>query len=149
VTAMAATTEVMPVAEATVPAALTGSMQDFRQLSGGDLIDRLDAFYRWQDVRREHCLWPFGRATEAGPRRQATVHDDSGRKMAGINFASQDYLSLSGNPEIKAAARAAVDEYGVHSAGSPALVGNTSVSLKLERTIAPTNSSESSTAIIF
>ncbi len=56
--------------------------------------------------------------------------------MAGVNFASQDYLSLSGHPEIKAAAREAIDEYGVHSAGSPALVGNTSVSLALERRIA-------------
>ncbi|OBG72504.1 8-amino-7-oxononanoate synthase [Mycobacterium sp. E1214] len=111
-------------------------MQDFRQLAGDDLVERLNEFYQWQSVRREHCLWPLGRATEAGPRRHATVHDDSGRRMAGVNFGSQDYLSLSGHPAIKAAARAAVDAYGVHSAGSPALVGNTSVSLALERRIA-------------
>ncbi|SOJ56629.1 2-amino-3-ketobutyrate coenzyme A ligase [Mycobacterium simulans] len=56
--------------------------------------------------------------------------------MDGVNFASQDYLSLSGHPEIKAAAREAIEDYGVHSAGSPALVGNTSVSIALERRIA-------------
>ncbi|MEE6137312.1 aminotransferase class I/II-fold pyridoxal phosphate-dependent enzyme [Mycobacterium sp. 050128] len=128
--------EAATIAEATDPATLDGSMQDFRELAGDDLVARVDGFYRWQDCRREHGLWPFGRATQAGPRRHATVHDDAGRTMSGVNFASQDYLSLSGHPEIKAAARAAIDDYGVHSAGSPALVGNTSVSLALERKIA-------------
>ncbi|OBA57597.1 8-amino-7-oxononanoate synthase [Mycobacterium sp. 1100029.7] len=111
-------------------------MQDFRQLSGDDIIARVDGFYQWQDCRRDHGLWPFGRATEAGPRRHATVYDDGGRTMSGVNFASQDYLSLSGHPDIKAAASAAIDDYGVHSAGSPALVGNTSVSVALENKIA-------------
>lgn len=115
---------------------LRGSLRDFREPSGGDLIDRLDAFYQWQDLRRTHGLWSYGRSTEAGPRPYATVYDDHGRKMTGVNFASQDYLSLSGHPEIKATARAAIEEYGVHSAGSPALVGNTSVSLDLEQRIA-------------
>ncbi|SOJ56737.1 4-hydroxy-2,2'-bipyrrole-5-methanol synthase PigH [Mycobacterium simulans] len=123
-------------ATATDPAALSGSLRDFRQLSGDSLLERILHFYRWQDLRREHRLWPYGRSTEAGPRTFATVYDDAGRKMDGVNFASQDYLSLSGHPEIKAAAREAIDEYGVHSAGSPALVGNTSVSIALERRIA-------------
>jgi 7-keto-8-aminopelargonate synthetase-like enzyme len=118
------------------PATLTGSMQDYRHLVGEDIIHRLDGFYEWQELRREYGLWPLGRSTEAGPRRHATVYDDSGRKMAGVNFASQDYLSLSGHPEVKEAARQAIEKYGVHSAGSPALVGNTSVSLDLEQRIA-------------
>ncbi|WP_217348935.1 aminotransferase class I/II-fold pyridoxal phosphate-dependent enzyme [Mycobacterium numidiamassiliense] len=135
-TLTAGISEATSAAKAADRAALSGSVHNFRNLNGHDLIHRLDDFYRWQDLRRALGLWPFGRSTEAGPRRHATVHDDSGRKMAGANFGSQDYLSLSGHPEIKAAARAAIDEYGVHSAGSPALVGNTSVSLTLERRIA-------------
>jgi 7-keto-8-aminopelargonate synthetase-like enzyme len=136
VTLTASTPAAAPGAAATDPATLDGSMQDFRPLCGDDIIARVDGFYQWQDRRREHGLWPFGRATEAGPRRHATVHDDGGRTMSGVNFGSQDYLSLSGHPEIKAAAWAAIDDYGVHSAGSPALVGNTSVSLALENKIA-------------
>ncbi|WP_211281604.1 aminotransferase class I/II-fold pyridoxal phosphate-dependent enzyme [Mycobacterium szulgai] len=120
----------------TDPAALDGSMRDFRQLSGDSILERISHFYQWQDLRREQCLWPYGRSTEAGPRTFATVYDDAGRRMDGVNFASQDYLSLSGHPEVKAAASAAIEEYGVHSAGSPALLGNTSVSLALERKIA-------------
>lgn len=124
-----------PDATLTVPDALGGSLRDFRQLAGDNVVHRLDTFYRWQELRRTCGLWPLGRSTEAGPRRHATVYDDSGHRMEGVNFASQDYLSLSGHPEIKAAAHQAVDEFGVHSAGSPALVGNTSISLALEHRI--------------
>ncbi len=121
---------------ATDPATLNGSMQDFRPLSGPNIIDRVDGFFQWQDRRRDHQLWPYGRSTEAGPRRHVVAYDDAGRKLQGVNFGSQDYLSLSGHPDIKAVARHAIEEYGVHSAGSSVLVGNTSVSLALERRIA-------------
>ena len=56
--------------------------------------------------------------------------------MTGVNFASQDYLSLSSHPEIKATASSTIEQFGVHSAGSPALVGNTRDSIALERKIA-------------
>ena len=56
--------------------------------------------------------------------------------MQGVNFASQDYLSMNANPAIAEAARQAIETYGVHSAGSPALVGNTSASIALEKKIA-------------
>ena len=52
--------------------------------------------------------------------------------MRGVNFASQDYLSLSSHPSIIQTAKRTIDEAGVHSAGSPALVGNTSHSVALE-----------------
>jgi 7-keto-8-aminopelargonate synthetase-like enzyme len=58
-----------------------------------------------------------------------------GETVEGVNFASQDYLSLSSHPMVKEAAIAAVQEYGVHSAGSAALLGNTRNSLKLENVI--------------
>jgi glycine C-acetyltransferase len=56
--------------------------------------------------------------------------------MRGVNFASQDYLSLSSHPIIKSIAKETIERCGVHSAGSPALVGNTSHSVALERKIA-------------
>ena len=52
-----------------------------------------------------------------------------------MNFASQDYLSLASHPQVKEAAVRAIEEYGVHSAGSAALLGNTKHSLELERVI--------------
>jgi glycine C-acetyltransferase len=118
------------------PAALTGSMRDFRVPGGADLLGRTEGFFKWQNLRRQNGLWPFSRATEDGPGTACWVQDDSGNRMQGVNFASQDYLSLSSHPAIKAAAKEAIERCGVHSAGSPALVGNTSHSVALERKIA-------------
>jgi len=118
------------------PAALTGSMRDFRVPGGADLLGRIEPFYRWQDLRRQNGVWPFSRATEDGPNTVCAATDDRGNPMRGINFASQDYLSLSSHSDIKAAAKEAIERCGVHSAGSPALVGNTSYSVALERKIA-------------
>ena len=118
------------------PAALTGSMRDFRVPGGADLLGRTEGFFTWQDLRRQNGLWPFSRATEDGPNTVCWAQDDSGHKMRGVNFASQDYLSLSSHPEIKETAKQTIDRCGVHSAGSPALVGNTSYSVALERKIA-------------
>jgi 7-keto-8-aminopelargonate synthetase-like enzyme len=118
------------------PAALTGSMRDFRIPGGADLLRRTEGFFKWQDLRRKNSLWPFSRATEDGPGTVCQAQDDSGNRMRGVNFASQDYLSLSSHPAVKSAAKETIDRCGVHSAGSPALVGNTSHSVALERKIA-------------
>jgi 7-keto-8-aminopelargonate synthetase-like enzyme len=117
-------------------AALGGSMRDFRYLPGADLLDRVHAFYEWQELRRKSGLWPLGRSTETGPRSKCLARTDEGALFEGINFASQDYLSLASHPDIRDVAIATIEEFGVHSAGSPALVGNTSLSLALEKTIA-------------
>ena len=116
--------------------ALTGSMRDFRVPGGTDLLARTQAFFHWQDLRRQHGLWPFSRATEDGPKTVCLAQDDRGHKMRGVNFASQDYLSLSSHPLIRLTAIETIERCGVHSAGSPALVGNTSFSVALERKIA-------------
>ena len=118
------------------PAALTGSMRDFRVPVGADLLGRTEGFFKWQNLRRQTGLWPFSRATEDGPGSVCWVQDDSGNKMRGVNFASQDYLSLSSHSGVKSTAKATIERCGVHSAGSPALVGNTFHSVALERKIA-------------
>ena len=122
-------------AEAPV-AALTGSMRDFRMPHGSDLLSRSEGFYEWQNLRRQNALWPFSRATDFGPRTQVTAADDRGVTMEGVNFASQDYLSLSAHPAVIEAAIWAINHYGAHSAGSAALVGNTTHSVALEKKIA-------------
>jgi glycine C-acetyltransferase len=111
-------------------------MRDFRYPKGPDLQERIGGFYKWQNLRRENGLWPFSRSTDDGPSTVCAARDDSGQKIHGVNFASQDYLSLSSHPEIKKVAQEVIEVFGVHSAGSAALVGNTSHSVLLERKIA-------------
>jgi 7-keto-8-aminopelargonate synthetase-like enzyme len=120
-----------PVSEA----ALSGSMRDFRVPQGPDALARVENFFSWQDERRRHGVWPFSRAAVTGPGATVNAEDDSGHAMQGVNFASQDYLSLAAHPQIRAAAIEAIETYGVHSAGSAALVGNSANSLLLERRI--------------
>ena len=123
------TTDFKPVPEA----ALTGSLRDFRAPEGPDLMRRISGFYDWQDLRRQHELWPYARSTATAPQARCEARSDSGAEFSGINFASQDYLSLSSHPAVKQAAIDAIGEYGVHSAGSAALLGNTANSLLLEQ----------------
>ena len=120
-----------------VPAAtLTGSMRDYRYPRGPDLQDRIEGFFKWQNLRRQNGLWPFSRSTEDSPSTVTAARDDAGNSIQGVNFASQDYLSLSTNPVIKQVAQEVIETFGVHSAGSAALLGNTSHSVVLERKIA-------------
>jgi len=116
-------------------AALTGSLRDYRAPAGTDLIGRTVPFFEWQDLRRQNELWPYARSTETAPKARCEARTDSGQAFSGINFASQDYLSLSSHPRIKQAAIDAVMAYGVHSAGSAALLGNTANSLRLEKAV--------------
>ena len=115
--------------------ALEGSMRDFRYLPGSDLLARVTAFYEWQETRRAAGVWPLGRSTEQGAFSRCSARTDEGQLFEGVNFASQDYLSLNSHPAVLEAAIEAMREYGVHSAGSPALVGNTSLSIALEKKI--------------
>jgi 7-keto-8-aminopelargonate synthetase-like enzyme len=61
-------------------------------------LSRVAGFYDWQDVRRQNGLWPFSRSTQSGPTAVCQAEDDAGARMTGVNFASQDYLSLSSHP---------------------------------------------------
>ena len=116
--------------------ALGGSMRDFRYIPGSNLLERVTAFYDWQEARRAVGVWPLGRSTEHGAFSRATARTDEGALFDGVNFASQDYLSMNSHPAILETAIETMRQYGVHSAGSPALVGNTSLSIELENKIA-------------
>lgn len=123
----------------------TGNLFDFYDASNPDLLARWDEVGRWFEARGEVGLDPYQRvaATSTGPRAAGTLR--TGMPFAGINLASQDYLSLSTHPEIVAAACDAAQAIGVHSAGSAALMGNTPLSRELERRLASFTGYESCT----
>ncbi len=116
--------------------ALEGSMRDFRYIPGSNILDRVESFFDWQERRRAIGAWPLGRSTETGAHTRCNARTDEGAMFEGVNFASQDYLSLSSHPDVVDTAMQVMRHFGVHSAGSPALVGNTSMSIALEEKIA-------------
>jgi 7-keto-8-aminopelargonate synthetase-like enzyme len=114
---------------------LKGNLADFAAPRGPDLLARTAPFSRWIDARREAGLWPYVRSLEAAPSPETVVLDESGRRLQGTNFASQDYLGLGTHPAIHEAAARAMRDLGPHSAGSAILQGNTRLSRELETAI--------------
>ncbi len=115
--------------------ALAGSLKDYRVPYGMDLIARTEAFFGWQEERRLQSVWPYARTISSPPGANCEATSDSNDILSGVNFGSQDYLSLSSHPKVKQAAIDAIDRFGVHSAGSAALLGNTSLSRELEQNL--------------
>lgn len=111
---------------------LTGTTRDFRDPAGPELLGRTAAFEAWRAARAEHGYWPYSRALHAAPGNETTITDATGQPAQGVNFASQDYLSLATSETLKRAAIEAITRFGVHSAGSSAVLGNTAESLALE-----------------
>lgn len=100
------------------------------------LLQRWERHQRWFDARAAASVDPYCRVTLGPMGPSVEAHSRTGRTYAGVNFASQDYLSLSRHPRIVAAAIEAMRQVGVHSAGSSALMGNTALSVELERRLA-------------
>ncbi len=112
------------------------SIASFQRPRGKTLDERAGGFYQWQDSRRRQGIWFYSRSLNREPGPATDILSDSGRRFAGINFASQDYLGLAGHPAVAEAAVDALRCFGPHSAGSPTLLGNTALSLQLERELA-------------
>ncbi len=116
--------------------ALTHFISDYSNPTGPDLLARTDDFFTWQESRRQAGLWPYSLTIEAPPTPECSVRNELGARRRGLNFASQDYLSLSTHPAVLEAAHRAIDDYGVHGAGSSMLSGNTVPLLRLEQALA-------------
>jgi 7-keto-8-aminopelargonate synthetase-like enzyme len=115
--------------------ALAGSAAQFAQPRGADLLRRTAALEAWCALRAVHGVWQYARALDGAPDPVAQVREQGAPGARGINFASQDYLSLAAHPSVHEAALRALHEAGPHSAGSAILLGNTRLSLALEQAL--------------
>lgn len=124
--------------------ALQKSLLHFMGASGARLEDRVRALHEWMELRREARVWPYHRVLISSVGGEVNVASPNGAdSRTFLNFGSQDYLSLARHHRIAKAAKAAVDEFGVHSAGSPAFAGRTNIVLDIQETLAQTFHKES------
>jgi glycine C-acetyltransferase len=90
----------------------------------------------WDQMLDRYQVDTFAKQIQSPLLTHVTASDRRGRPLGRcLNFATQDYLSLSFHPAIREAAIQAIETYGVHAAGSPALVGNSVPSVLLERAL--------------
>jgi glycine C-acetyltransferase/8-amino-7-oxononanoate synthase len=115
--------------------ALAGSAAQFAQPRGPDLIRRTQALEAWCATRAAHGVWQYARSLDGPPEPEATMREEGLPGARGLNFASQDYLSLSSHPAVLDAAVRALHDAGPHSAGPAAVLGNTRLSLALEQAL--------------
>ena len=128
------------IAELASCGALRGNVAQFAQPRGPDLIRRTEALEAWCALRAGHGVWQYARAVEGAPGPEAQVREEGGAggsadTAPGLNFASQDYLSLASHPAVREAALRALADCGPHSAGSAVLMGNNRLSLALEEAL--------------
>ncbi len=116
--------------------ALKHTTNDFYQPKGPDLLARTQDYYEWVQARKSTETWQYTRILETFPGTSAKLRDTDGRSVNGINFSSQDYLSLGAHPKVHEAAKEIIGQFGPHSAGSPMIIGNTSTSMILEEELA-------------
>jgi glycine C-acetyltransferase/8-amino-7-oxononanoate synthase len=115
--------------------ALAGTAAQFAQPRGADLVRRTEALEAWCATRAAHGVWQYARALDGAPEPLASVREEGLPPTRGINFASQDYLSLASHPAVVDAAARALHDAGPHSSGSAVLLGNTRQSLALEQAL--------------
>jgi glycine C-acetyltransferase len=118
------------------PIALGGSAADYVDRRIPNLLDRWSGVHDWYQARRHARIDPYCRRSVSKIAPYAVAVDSSGRRLEGINFASQDYLNLSSHPAVIEAACRTAQDLGVHSAGSVALMGGSSIADELEQKLA-------------
>lgn len=101
-------------------------------------MTRTSAILPWIAARREAEVWPYARATCTASGPVTRAEDERFQLREGLNFATQDYLSLSAHPAVHEAVRRALTDYGLHSGGSSVLQGRSHLSMALEREIGET-----------
>ncbi|MBN2465340.1 aminotransferase class I/II-fold pyridoxal phosphate-dependent enzyme [candidate division WOR-3 bacterium] len=96
-----------------------------------DLFDKCRQFDSALQSARARNRFFYSRAIAPAA---APVTTREGREL--INLGSNNYLGLTEHPQVKAAAAAAIAEYGTGSAGSRLLTGTTPLHLEMERALA-------------
>ncbi len=109
------------------------SSLDFLNVKGTDAESRYRPFSDWVVDRRQESSWPYRRILGTQVADRVTTIDEQRHPLraGNINYASQDYLGLVQDSRLKDAAIAAVGEFGVHSSGSPTLLGRSKPMLDL------------------
>ncbi len=109
----------------------------FYYSSSDDIFAILEPFNAWYDSARAQGYYLFAQPMSTAATTRIDLEEQLDRRSINLlNLSSYNYLGLSYRPEVIAAAKAALDHYGLGAAGSPILSGTMQVHLELEEALA-------------
>ena len=121
---------------------------NFYYAAGEDPINLLRPFNEWYREAKQHGYYLYSEPLAAAPTTRVRVRNNkTGEWRDLINLASYNYLGISYRPEVKAAAAAALERYGLGASGSPILSGTFDVHEELAEAVARFKDKEA--AILF
>ncbi|MEJ7812174.1 MAG: aminotransferase class I/II-fold pyridoxal phosphate-dependent enzyme [Gemmatimonadaceae bacterium] len=110
---------------------------NFYYSSGEDIFAILEPYNQWLNAAKREGYYLFGQPMATPPQGRIDVQEQLERRnIKLLNLSSYNYLGLSYRPEVTAAAKRALDQYGLGAAGSPILSGTMDIHCTLEKALA-------------
>lgn len=118
--------------------ALDYCLADFTYNDNPDILEPPLDFEEWiSNPRVKHSYQFFSQQMLRAPTVETEILSNiDHKKHTVINMTSYNYLGLANHPEVIAAARDAVDKYGLSASGSPALSGTFDIYVQLAERLA-------------
>jgi len=105
--------------------------------SGDDPFAIFEPYNEWYEAAQKQGYYLLAQPMSTPPGGEIVLTEGHGKRQVKLlNLASYNYLGLSARPEVIAAAKAALDQYGLGAAGSPILSGTMDVHVQLEEALA-------------
>jgi glycine C-acetyltransferase len=116
--------------------------------SGDDPLNLLPPFNEWYREAKPNGYYLYNEPLESAPTTKVRVRDGKTQEVRDlVNLASYNYLGISYRDEVKQAAAAALQKYGLGASGSPILSGTFDVHIELAKAVAEFKDKEA--AILF
>ena len=109
----------------------------FYYSSSDDIFAILEPFSEWYMRARQQGYYLYAQPMSTPPKTHVALEEQLEQRRVGLlNLSSYNYLGLSYRPEVIAAAKRALEQYGLGAAGSPILSGTMDVHVELEQQLA-------------
>ncbi|MBS0299066.1 MAG: aminotransferase class I/II-fold pyridoxal phosphate-dependent enzyme [Proteobacteria bacterium] len=132
------------------------SQQENSRNGKPDTDDIPEAWYRFEKFPDYSALMEQGKIFQAlsmnnpyfNPHQGVSDHITSIEGKDFINYSGYNYLGLSGHPEVSAAAKAAIDQYGTSVSASRIVSGEIPLHRELEQILAEIHGTEDALALV-
>ncbi|MCA9719205.1 MAG: aminotransferase class I/II-fold pyridoxal phosphate-dependent enzyme [Myxococcales bacterium] len=97
--------------------------------------EEIEEFSQWRDQLTDRDVYAFEGQHLGAQRSVVEVRRESGRELSLLNFSSYNYFGFGYHPDVIAAAKRALEVYGLGAASSPVISGTLELHAQLERAI--------------